>query len=602
MGLIRPATPGFLVTLVATILLAIVSFSVPYFKSVFFLKASLSVESINGSVTFGTLGYCLEISGQSTNCTSPHIGYELDINSLVGNDLPIKIPNVVVKWLTYALFLHVVALILSAISAVFGLLAHVREMSMACCSTCISGFAAAIALLAFIFDLAFFFIAKSRINSVSGGSAQMGNAIWLTLAAWVLLFFSGCFYGIGRCCIRNRPRAPRGDSKWNAPSSAEQGNNRYADQMRLDAVKAEADRKAAQKRGEVGLPAFDEYDAAQPLNPSKVTYAVIDGDRVVAEDEHHAQSYRDQPSSTQHPGYAQAAPGTRAVDEYHSASPQRQPSSHSTYPPQAQTPSQMQSSARRQGSGHSGYASSAYNTGYPTSSPAAVPPMPSVSPVGAAAAVAGTAAAGQYLAPSGYGHQQYATGGTFGHGQDMTSYHSAHSQYPSQQYYDAQTDQGHWQDPSFNAEAYGAMVMPGASHSQSYSPAQPTQHGAYGQYHSPSPPMPSAHDRSYTLGGGGYGASSVPVHAAYEATAYAQPQPEVPMPSPAYDAAYTNDAARTMSPTSPVRGPRSPPPRNTVASPTQYDDEPPQYQEASGSSGNGGPLHPPGGWNSNEKR
>jgi hypothetical protein len=37
----KPATPGFLVTLIATILLAIVSFSVPLFKSVFFLKVWL---------------------------------------------------------------------------------------------------------------------------------------------------------------------------------------------------------------------------------------------------------------------------------------------------------------------------------------------------------------------------------------------------------------------------------------------------------------------------------------------------------------------------------------------------------------------------------
>jgi len=63
---------------------------------------------------------------------------------------------------------------------------------MTCCSTCFSGFAAVVALLAFIFDLAFFFLAKAHINEV--GSAEIGNAIWLTLAAWVLLFFSGCFY------------------------------------------------------------------------------------------------------------------------------------------------------------------------------------------------------------------------------------------------------------------------------------------------------------------------------------------------------------------------------------------------------------------------
>ena len=76
MGLIRPATPGFLVTLAAAVLLAIVSFSVPYFKSIFFLKASLSNQGINGSVTFGTLGYCVELPN-GTTCSKPKVGYEL---------------------------------------------------------------------------------------------------------------------------------------------------------------------------------------------------------------------------------------------------------------------------------------------------------------------------------------------------------------------------------------------------------------------------------------------------------------------------------------------------------------------------------------------
>ena len=72
----KPATPGFLVTLTATILLAIVSFSVPWFKSVFFLKASLAVEGINGSITFGVLGYCLELNN-GTTCSMASVGYQL---------------------------------------------------------------------------------------------------------------------------------------------------------------------------------------------------------------------------------------------------------------------------------------------------------------------------------------------------------------------------------------------------------------------------------------------------------------------------------------------------------------------------------------------
>ncbi len=76
MGILRPATPGFICTLVATILLAVVSFCVPFLKSVYFLKASISEGGYNGTVTFGTLGYCLELSN-GTTCSKASVGYEL---------------------------------------------------------------------------------------------------------------------------------------------------------------------------------------------------------------------------------------------------------------------------------------------------------------------------------------------------------------------------------------------------------------------------------------------------------------------------------------------------------------------------------------------
>ena len=82
---------------------------------------------------------------------------------------------------------------LAGISAIFSLLADVREMAMTCGSSCIPGFGATVTLVAFFFDIALFFVAKSRINSVIGGSASIGNAVWLTLAAEILPFFSECF-------------------------------------------------------------------------------------------------------------------------------------------------------------------------------------------------------------------------------------------------------------------------------------------------------------------------------------------------------------------------------------------------------------------------
>jgi hypothetical protein len=227
---------------------------------------------------------------------------------------------------------------------------------MTCFSSCISGLGAAVTLLAFIFDLIFFFLAKSRLNDVKGGSATMGSAIWLTFAAWVLLLFSGCFYSLGRCCIRRRPRdMARGDGGTWAPAPST--GPTYEEQMRLDAVKAEADRKARQGKTEMGLPAFPEYDPTQPLTAD-------------AEYENAIRTpYRDAQ-------YAAAPVGTRAVDEYYTGG-------NNAYPP------------RRQPTASSVYSPSNYST------PMAVPAVP-------------TGYQREQLpsqANTGYGHEQYASTG-----------------------------------------------------------------------------------------------------------------------------------------------------------------------------------------------
>lgn len=348
---IRPATPGFIVTLIATILLTIVSFCVPFTKSVFFLRATITANNANGSIVFGTLGYCIELPN-GTTCSNPSIGYRLNINGLVGNTLPVQIPPVVVKWITSALVLHIVALVVAAGSAVFGLLAHIREMSMAWCSTCISEFAAVITLFAFIFDLILFFIAKARINAV--GSAHIGSAIWLTLTAWILLFLSGCFYSLGRSCISNRSnnKGDNDNSGGETRDDTEMGLNNKKDfeRRRLDAVKAEADRKAFQNKVESGLPAFPE---AYPLT------GTIYGDQVYIDEhsaEHQAPPVRPPGRQNGYPagGYVRGAPGTRAMDDYHGTTypPQRQASS---YAPQSLTPQHTLPPAAAYGSSPYGY-------------------------------------------------------------------------------------------------------------------------------------------------------------------------------------------------------------------------------------------------------
>ncbi|CCL98110.1 uncharacterized protein FIBRA_00104 [Fibroporia radiculosa] len=552
MGIIRPATPGFLVTLIATGLLAVVTFSVPYIKSIYFLKASLSIDNESGSLTFGTLGYCLQLPN-GTTCSKPSVGYELDVNSLLGDNSPIQIPNVVVKWVTYALVLHIVALILSALAAFFGLLAHVREMSMAYCSSFVSGFAASVALVAFIFDLVLFFLTKDRIDSVSGASASIGVGVWLTLAAWLLLFFAGCFYGFGRCCIKRRPdRYNR-----NGPS-VDAG---YAEQMRLDAVKAEADRKARQKQGEIGLPAFQELEQMQPLARTVSDEYVEDGDKIVPLSDvqtagvgtyNHRQA--SQSRRDQYPGgYSQGPVGSRAVDAYYNPSPAQS----SIYPPQSPPQPQRQPSAHSQGA--SGYTPSAYSYG-------------------------SNAAPAQYTAMGAYGHSQQPTTATsnYGHGATGSSYYQApapvNQQYqtnfsmPRSNTYAVQNQR------SFNADTYNNTGYMGAGAGSS-SAAVPSN--SYARTAAAQP------DRSYTLGGAGYGGSNDAAY--YDPYAAASSHHSTPSPAP-----INTGVAPAQNVASP-RGPRTPAP--LVQSPiegipepegTHYTDNPPMYDEMT--------AQPPGMW------
>jgi hypothetical protein len=67
----RSATPGTVLCLVATALLAVVSFNTPLLKSLYFLQATFSSGQYSGTLRLGTLGYCL-----NDVCQGPQVGYE----------------------------------------------------------------------------------------------------------------------------------------------------------------------------------------------------------------------------------------------------------------------------------------------------------------------------------------------------------------------------------------------------------------------------------------------------------------------------------------------------------------------------------------------
>ena len=173
-----------------------------------------------------------------------------DPNTLFGVT-EFNIPETITKYLTYTLILHIIALACAVASVIFGLLSHISTLSVLCFPTCTASLASTFSLLALIFDLVIFYIAKSRIDAVSGASASIGVSVWLTLAAWIIAGLGGCAYGVGRCCIGRRQSRESGDPKAGDGYYPQSGS----DDMRMQAIRDEQVRKKEQ-----GLPSFQEYE------------------------------------------------------------------------------------------------------------------------------------------------------------------------------------------------------------------------------------------------------------------------------------------------------------------------------------------------------
>lgn len=182
-----------------------------------------------------------------------------------------SIPTSVSKYLTYALVLHIIALALAAIALIMALLGMIPGFNMMCFPTCMASFAGSVALIAFIFDLAIFYISKAAIDKVNGASASIGAAVWMTLAAWFCCAFAGCAFGMANCCCggcgtdRDNHREKRRNrrNKKDREADADSFDDYRRDQdMRMHAIRDEERRKYQQD-----LPSFQPYER-EPLNPT----------------------------------------------------------------------------------------------------------------------------------------------------------------------------------------------------------------------------------------------------------------------------------------------------------------------------------------------
>ena len=157
--------------------------------------------------------------------------------------------------------------------------------------------------------------------------------------------------------------------------------------MRLDAVKAEADRKAQQKTNtEQGLPAFYE---SQPLTGH------VDGDQVYLDNEHDS-SNQSRIAGQGHSGYVQGSPGGRAIDDYYAWPSQT--SGSNIYPPSRREPS--------------AYAPSTYSASA-TQSPVPQHSLPRQASYGASPYEYSNPAA--LAVPGQYAQDPYAPQGEYGH-------------------------------------------------------------------------------------------------------------------------------------------------------------------------------------------
>ena len=130
------------------------------------------------------------------------VGY--NIVSISGAPLEHRWTNTTLNHLTNALILHPIAMGIAFFAFLITLCADRLGFI---CAALIAFFAFVVSLVALIFDFVIFGIVKREINNNTTGSAEYGVAIWLTLAATIVLFFS-VFIVFFSCCtgMRNKKR------------------------------------------------------------------------------------------------------------------------------------------------------------------------------------------------------------------------------------------------------------------------------------------------------------------------------------------------------------------------------------------------------------
>ncbi|WRT63155.1 uncharacterized protein IL334_000058 [Kwoniella shivajii] len=180
-------------------LLLVSTISAPVFRQISFLE----VTSGSQKLAFGVFGYCTNVNGAGDHgCSARQLGY--DIASVSGEVSDWTYVNDNLEHITKALVLHPVATGLAFIAFIIAFFAdHIGFIFAAL----IAFLAFLVSLAAMIIDFVMFGIIKHEINDNTSATASFDKAIWLTLAATVILFFSSFIVCFETCTHRrNRNR------------------------------------------------------------------------------------------------------------------------------------------------------------------------------------------------------------------------------------------------------------------------------------------------------------------------------------------------------------------------------------------------------------
>ncbi|WVW81216.1 hypothetical protein I302_103207 [Kwoniella bestiolae CBS 10118] len=197
-------------------LLLVATLSAPVFRQLSFLD----VRTGSQHLAFGVFGYCTNVNGNGNHgCSSRQLGY--DIASVSGSVSDFTYVNENLEHVTKALVLHPIAAGLTFIAFIVAFFSdHLGFLFAAL----IAFLAFLVSLAAMVIDFVMFGIIRHEINDNTSSTASFDNAIWLTLAATIILFFSTFVVCFETCTQRRRRSKDRGYSEPYAGNGGYVGN------------------------------------------------------------------------------------------------------------------------------------------------------------------------------------------------------------------------------------------------------------------------------------------------------------------------------------------------------------------------------------------